>query len=168
MERIFEGRKNRLVMIGLFLGMLELIRNRLIWAEQPESNGPILVKPLTSEPAEEAVQKAIYADHAEEEEPLMQDETGDQQHTAPEVFLSDQEDCDDLDDAAREELSQIKDVEIDIAEFSTEPQNAIPDKPAKGRIPIVGIGPSAGQAGTPESNTGAVEKMKFDRSVESL
>ena len=43
LERIFEGRKDRLGMIGLFLGMLELIRNRLIWAEQPEANGPILL-----------------------------------------------------------------------------------------------------------------------------
>ncbi len=48
-------------MIGLFLAMLELIRNRLIWAEQPDSDGPVYLKPLTSEPAEEAVHNAIYA-----------------------------------------------------------------------------------------------------------
>ena len=41
--------------------MLELIRNRLIWVEQPAADGPIYLKPLTSEPAEEAVHKAIYA-----------------------------------------------------------------------------------------------------------
>jgi segregation and condensation protein A len=68
MAKVFEGRKNRLVMIGLFLGILELIRNRLIWAEQPEGAGEILLKPLTSEPAEEAVPKAIYADHLTEPE----------------------------------------------------------------------------------------------------
>ncbi|MBL7215567.1 MAG: segregation/condensation protein A [Phycisphaerae bacterium] len=61
LQKIFEDRRNRLVMIGLFLAMLELIRNRLVWAEQPDANGPIYLKPLTSEPAEEAVHNAIYA-----------------------------------------------------------------------------------------------------------
>jgi len=59
--KVFEGSQNRLVMIGLFLAMLELIRNKLIWAEQPDVDGPIFLKPLTSEPAEEAVQNVIYA-----------------------------------------------------------------------------------------------------------
>ncbi len=65
MELIFKDRGNRLVMIGLFLGMLELIRMRLIWAEQPEAKGTILVRALTDEPAEQAVPKAIYATEAE-------------------------------------------------------------------------------------------------------
>lgn len=58
---IFEGRQNRIVMIGLFLAMLELIRDRLIWAEQPEGRGPIYLKSLTDVPAEQAVQNAIYS-----------------------------------------------------------------------------------------------------------
>jgi segregation and condensation protein A len=58
---IFEGRQNRIVMIGLFLAMLELIRDRLIWAEQPQSPGPIYLKSMTDVPAEQAVQNAIYA-----------------------------------------------------------------------------------------------------------
>jgi segregation and condensation protein A len=58
---IFEGRQNRIIMIGLFLAMLELIRDRLIWAEQPQSPGPIYLKSLTEVPAEQAVQEAIYA-----------------------------------------------------------------------------------------------------------
>ena len=61
LQKVFEDRPNRLMMIGLFLAMLELIRNRLIWVEQPDVNGPIYLKPLTSEPAEEAVHNAIYA-----------------------------------------------------------------------------------------------------------
>jgi len=61
LHQVFEDRPNRLVMIGLFLAMLELIRNRLIWAEQPDIDGPIYLKPLTNEPAEEAVHNAIYA-----------------------------------------------------------------------------------------------------------
>ncbi len=61
LEQVFVGREGRLVLVGLFLAMLELIRNQLIWAEQPEQAGPIYLRPLTDEPAEEAVQKAIYA-----------------------------------------------------------------------------------------------------------
>ncbi len=73
LEQIFQGRGNRLVIMGLFLALLELIRNRLIWAEQPDRLGPIYLRPLTDEPAEQAVQKAIYA-MAEAESPT--DEEG--------------------------------------------------------------------------------------------
>ncbi len=58
-ERIFESAENRLVMVGMFLAMLELIRDRLIWAEQDSSCSSIFVKALTDEPAEVAVQRAI-------------------------------------------------------------------------------------------------------------
>ena len=57
-ERIFESRADRAVMIGLFLAMLELIREKLIWAEQ-SADSRIFVRSLTEEPAEQAVQKAI-------------------------------------------------------------------------------------------------------------
>ncbi len=59
-ERIFESRTNRLAMIGLFLALLELIREKLIWAKQ-QASSPIFLRPLTDEPAEQAVQKAIIA-----------------------------------------------------------------------------------------------------------
>ena len=61
LEQIFQARESRLVVVGLFLALLELIRNRLIWAEQPDRLGPIYLRPLTDEPAEQAVQNAIYA-----------------------------------------------------------------------------------------------------------
>jgi len=60
-ERLFDGKPNRLVMVGLFLAMLELIRDKLIWAEQPENSSQIYVRSLTDEPPEQAVQKAIMA-----------------------------------------------------------------------------------------------------------
>lgn len=66
-ERIFESRPNRVVMIGLFLAMLELIREKLIWTEQSEDS-TIYVRPLTDEPAEQAVQKAILVTEADHEE----------------------------------------------------------------------------------------------------
>jgi segregation and condensation protein A len=60
-ERIFDGKRNRLVLVGLFLAMLELIRDKLIWAEQPENSSQIYVRSLTGEPPEQAVQRAIMA-----------------------------------------------------------------------------------------------------------
>jgi segregation and condensation protein A len=51
-ERIFESRGNRLALVGLFLAILELIR---------EADGAIYLRALTDLPAEEAVHKAIVA-----------------------------------------------------------------------------------------------------------
>jgi len=150
MEKIFEGRKNRLAMIGLFLGMLELIRNRLIWAEQPDPDGPILIKPLTDEPAEQAVQKAIYADKLAEEENAPHDAEPDEPTDATPTFNSAafDDDEDELDELAQAELAQIKDVEINTAMFADTAENAgapSADKLPRARIPIRDI-PAAEQS----------------------
>jgi segregation and condensation protein A len=60
-ECIFESGANRLVMIGLFLALLELIREKLVFAEQRANSSSIYLRSLTDEPVEEAVQKAILA-----------------------------------------------------------------------------------------------------------
>lgn len=60
-ESIFESKGNRLVLIGLFLALLELIRAQLVWAKQPKSSTDVYLRPLTDEPAEQAVQRAILA-----------------------------------------------------------------------------------------------------------
>ncbi len=60
-ERIFEARSSRIAMVGLFLGLLELIREKLVWAEQPDLSSQLYLKALTDEQAEQAVQKAILA-----------------------------------------------------------------------------------------------------------
>ncbi len=62
--RIFEGRTARLVLVGLFLAVLELIKEQLTSAEQPEAGGAIYLRALTEVPAEEAVRKAIIAAEA--------------------------------------------------------------------------------------------------------
>ena len=62
-ERIFESKTDRVVMIGLFLALLELIREKLAWVEQA-SDSSIFVRSLTEEPAEQAVQKAILTTEA--------------------------------------------------------------------------------------------------------
>jgi len=64
---IFRDKTNRFQMIGLFLALLELMRSDLIWAEQHELLGTISVRANTAEPAEKAVQDAIYKIRQEEE-----------------------------------------------------------------------------------------------------
>ena len=61
-ERVFQGRSNRLEIVGLFLALLELIRQHLVRAEQEQAFGPIYIFPLTTEPPEQAVAHAIRAD----------------------------------------------------------------------------------------------------------
>jgi segregation and condensation protein A len=56
--QIFEGKTSRLVMIGLFLAILELIREKLVGAEQEGSS--ICLRALTEKSAEEAVREAIF------------------------------------------------------------------------------------------------------------
>jgi segregation and condensation protein A len=63
-ERIFESKTDRVAMIGLFLALLELIREKLAWVEQA-SDSSIFVRSLTEEPAEQAVQKAILTTEAD-------------------------------------------------------------------------------------------------------
>jgi segregation and condensation protein A len=63
-ERIFESRNNRLALVGLFLALLELIREKLVWVEQ-QGTSSIFLRALTDEPAEQAVQKAIIAAEAD-------------------------------------------------------------------------------------------------------
>ena len=67
-EDIFKDKGNQIVMIGLFLAMLELIRSALIRVEQAELLGPVYIRSLTDEPAEQAVQNAIVKRFDAEEE----------------------------------------------------------------------------------------------------
>jgi segregation and condensation protein A len=69
-EHVFEARKNRLALVGIFLALLELIREKLVWVEQQASSS-IYLRSLTDEPAEEAVQKAIIAAEADTEQPIQ-------------------------------------------------------------------------------------------------
>ena len=75
LKGLFGSRTDRIVMVGLFLALLELIREKLVWAEQPNSAGPspcgsapVYLRSLTDEPAEQAVQKAITAAEAGSEQ----------------------------------------------------------------------------------------------------
>jgi segregation and condensation protein A len=71
-EKIFDSKPNRLVMVGLFLALLELIRESLISIKQ--SSGKLCLQALTDEPPEEAVQKAILTSVEETEEKQTSEE----------------------------------------------------------------------------------------------
>jgi len=109
LQKTFEGRDNRLVLIGLFMAMLELIRNHLIWAEQPQAGGPVYLKPLTTEPAELAVQNAIYASpEAMEQQASVSPESPQAEQTLPDEELDRKaganDFADDLQDGSDEDL----------------------------------------------------------------
>jgi segregation and condensation protein A len=67
-KRLFEKGSRRIVLVGMFLALLELIRGNLISVEQPENNGDIYIKALTDKPADKAVQQNVLAARQEEPE----------------------------------------------------------------------------------------------------
>ena len=150
LQKAFEVCGNRLKMIGLFLGMLELMRNHLVWVEQPDTVGPIYLKPLTSEPAEEAVHNAIYSNpEAMEVDSPEKD------------FNSEQEDS--IIKSA-DEVSNEQDDEEDEDEFSKELSSIQvpseePDKPARPRIPIMEL-PAEKQAQEDSSSSSVDSKTQ--------
>jgi segregation and condensation protein A len=75
-KRIFASKTDRTIMIGLFLALLELVREGLVWAKQSASSPSIYLRPLTEKSAEQAVQEAILASEAKLEQSA---ETGKQE-----------------------------------------------------------------------------------------
>ncbi len=66
-QRVFSDHPNRLVMIGLFLALLELVRGKLVWVEQQEGTSDLYLRSLTDEPAEKAVNRIIFATEEQEQ-----------------------------------------------------------------------------------------------------
>ena len=155
LQKVFEGCENRLMMIGQFLAMLELMRNHLIWVEQPENTGPIYLKPLTSEPAEEAVHNAIYANPEAmemdtEQQPKSESETSVEQvdSVQNDEFLDEAEDETDEDDEFSKELSSI---------HVLDDESDVPKKP---RIPIMELPPE--KKSTPSQDKVEVSHIEKD------
>jgi segregation and condensation protein A len=73
---LFKDKPDKLQKIGIFLGLLELMKSELIWVEQSECVGEIRIRAKTDVPAEKAVQDAIYKN--------MEDEALAQQNAAAE------------------------------------------------------------------------------------
>ena len=137
LQKAFEGRDNQLAMIGLFLAMLELMRNHLVWVEQPDAAGPIYLKPLTSEPAEEAVHNAIYAN------PEAMEMDTEEPQTAPQAADEHIEAVEDDKNVEQREYEVDEDDEDEFSRelSSIEVSSNKPEKPRKPRIPIMELPP---------------------------
>ncbi|TFG50036.1 MAG: chromosome segregation protein ScpA [Candidatus Brocadiia bacterium] len=151
-SRIFEGRSNRAVMIGLFLGLLELIREKLVWVEQPEPEGTIFVKALTEETPETAVHNAMMSDKDEdrlEREASAAEMEGTEQITIAQEPIAEEEAFD---------TDEVKDEEFDIDELSaaSEPEHNIADQ-----ILIVEL--PAKKDSHPQAETTAVDNRNTDQ-----
>jgi segregation and condensation protein A len=141
-QRIFESciktahgdaRSVRIVLVGHFLAILELIREKLICIEQPTPS-TIYLRPLIEEPAEQAVRNAIFATEAEREVRFarMQGDSEQQVHSSivdippssEDEHISDRQktdeniqeseildETDDFDELTEDELALLKDTE---------------------------------------------------------
>jgi segregation and condensation protein A len=119
--RIFEGKKNRLVMVGLFLGVLELVREKLITAEQAKQDMPIYLRALTDEPAEDAVHKAMMSEEGNarlEENQTQVPIEGIDQPAQEQQEVSQEE---------SEIETESQSAPIDIVEIDTPPQQNLPE-----------------------------------------
>lgn len=152
LQKAFEGRDNRLAMIGLFLAMLELMRNHLVWVEQPDATGPIYLKPLTSEPAEEAVHNAIYANPEAMEVAAEQQSKPESGNVAEaSSFGTDAETAEKQELAAQSEEEIDEDDEFAKELSSIEVSTDESEKPRKPRIPIMELPAEKKPAQSPES-----------------
>ena len=154
-ERIFESRPNRLVMVGLFLAMLELIRDKLAWAEQSDSSPQqIYVRALTDEPAEQAVRNAILAVHELQEEAAEPAET--EQLPIPIAELP-----------PKDQPRQTSDAQEDATENESDTSDETPPLP----IPIAELPPKPKPALQPQHSDEDTEPaegdLAFDRPLES-
>ncbi len=124
-DSIFEGR-TRGEMVGLFLALLELIRQKRVRVDQPGVFSPIVVHlldatPITTilEPEEESINEVEYpAEPEEEPEPAAMTET-----TDGEFF--DDEDADDGDTDFHRKIDAVEIAEVDLG-WSNERDEADP------------------------------------------
>jgi len=149
LQKAFEGRGNRLIMIGLFLGMLELMRNHLIWVEQSDASGGLIyLKPLTDEPAEEAVDNAIYANPEAMEMTHEQSAESEPEAAAEQVETPESEEPV---DQAEEDIDEVDEDDEFSKELSSIQVSSEDDE--KPQIPVVELPPQQpGDEGRPVSS----------------
>ncbi len=120
--RIFDGKKNKLVMIGLFLGVLELVREKLITAEQAKPGMPIYLRALTDEPAEKAVHEAMMSEEGDVLE---------QKHEVPIQEIDQSAESQQVEQPQEESegIEEESSLPIDIVEIETPSQQKISETP---------------------------------------
>ncbi len=117
-ERIFETKSTRVVLVGLFLALLELIRGKLIWAEQADSSA-IYIRPLTDESPEKAVQNAIINAEAEYDRSSQTQQQEQSQLPIPIAELPAEGESE-----VKIDISQDEQVPVPIAEYSIKKSHA--------------------------------------------
>ncbi len=133
-ERVFEGR-TKSEMIGLFLALLELIRQRRVRVEQERPFGPIFIHLLDSTPITEA-SIAVAAEDAPEEPDADEfaEEPGDEEESEPVFAVGGEEDEEERDDEFARLIDQVNadvTVETDLPGGSPEPaEEKAPDEGA--------------------------------------
>ena len=143
-ERAFEGKTNKFAMVGIFLAMLELMRNQLLWVEQTDAEGQIYIRSITDEPAEQAVQNAIYRRAEEEEEELAEQEAATGEAAEMEAVV--------------DELVQVDEPDED-EEFDRWGDNEIAQEAQDIAIPIVEL--EAKEKGRRDEGVGIVERSEI-------
>ena len=123
-QQVFEGRGSRLELVGLFLALLELIRQKLVNIEQEEAFSPIYIFPQTDLPADQAVAHAISADAAQ----LPSEVNRDQRHKRAAGVVEHDDEATETEDGAAEEISETPESEagppeVDAADV-TEPERS--------------------------------------------
>ena len=155
-ERIFESRPNRLVMVGLFLALLELIRDKLAWAEQSDTSPQqIYVRALTDEPAEQAVQNAILAVHELQEEAPNPSPASEQQQSPPPIPIAEL--------PPKTDQTRYDDAEADAAEIEDNPTEEKQPLP----IPIAELPAKPKPKLSDDAAEQAQDDLAFDRPFES-
>ncbi|NLE60672.1 MAG: segregation/condensation protein A [Planctomycetes bacterium] len=121
-EKIFEGR-NRSEMIGLFLALLELIRQDRIRIEQTEIFGPIFVHLIDATPITEVMQSADergFKEYAQDEEETQEIEEAAFEEVEPEqkglepVFEDEEDELAEEDDEYRRRINAVEISDIDL------------------------------------------------------
>jgi segregation and condensation protein A len=119
-QRIFEScfksdqgdsKSKRLVLVGLFLAILELIREKLVCLEQPTPK-TIYLRALTDESAEEAVSKAIFSTEAERESRMETQDAEFSDQPVPIVAIESPEDESESLDESDEQINMEDDAEF--------------------------------------------------------
>jgi segregation and condensation protein A len=123
-RRLFEDQPNRLVMVGQFLALLELIRGKLVWVEQAENGPDLYLRALTDEPAEQAVNRVILAVGRDFN---TLDETENEPKTAPTQAPTDTEEPD-QDTETQVEPAPVKEPPIPIVELPAKRSKRPPER----------------------------------------
>ncbi|MCF7973650.1 MAG: segregation/condensation protein A [Phycisphaerae bacterium] len=122
-RRLFEDQPNRLVMVGQFLALLELIRGKLVWVEQGEHSPDLYLRALTDEPAEQAVNRVILA--VGQDFNALSETENEPETQVPESAQAEKQDPEEKNESP---TSQTRELPIAIVELPAKPSKIAPER----------------------------------------